>query len=341
MSINKQALVRYYALDRCFRNGGRKYFIPDLIEACEKALYDTTGNAEGVSRRQIFDDIKFMEHEGPWDLTLLRIREGRKMYYRYEDLNFSIKNTPLSEKEALLLKEALTTLSHFKGMPQLEWIDEMITRLESNYDLSKNEHTIIDFESNPFLKGLEHIASLYYAIREERPLTISYKSFKMEEPIQTIFHPHYLKQYNNRWFVFGVTDQIETFTNYALDRIVELMPCNNDYIFPQHDYHEIFEDAIGVSIPQGNKPEKILIKVHPSQWPYIENKPIHGSQKVINREDDGVTIQLELYLNYELEAQLLSLNSGITVLSPQRLRENIKKKLQAALANYSEEMTLV
>lgn len=34
MPTNKQAVIRYQALNKCFRNTGRQYFIDDLVEAC-------------------------------------------------------------------------------------------------------------------------------------------------------------------------------------------------------------------------------------------------------------------------------------------------------------------
>ena len=48
MGTNKHAQIRYHALDRCFNNFGRKFFIGDLINACNEAIYDFTGKHEGV-----------------------------------------------------------------------------------------------------------------------------------------------------------------------------------------------------------------------------------------------------------------------------------------------------
>ena len=63
MATNKHATIRYHALDRCFSNFGRRFFIEDLIEACNQAIYDFDGIEDGVKRRQIFDDINFMESD--------------------------------------------------------------------------------------------------------------------------------------------------------------------------------------------------------------------------------------------------------------------------------------
>ena len=61
MSTNKHATIRYLALDKCFRNPGRKYFIADLVNHCNDSLLDYNEATKGVERRTIFDDIKFME----------------------------------------------------------------------------------------------------------------------------------------------------------------------------------------------------------------------------------------------------------------------------------------
>lgn len=63
LATNKHAIIRYQTLDNCFRNPGRKYFLEDLMEECNKAIYDFTGNPDGIKRRQIYDDITFMESE--------------------------------------------------------------------------------------------------------------------------------------------------------------------------------------------------------------------------------------------------------------------------------------
>jgi len=38
MATNKHAQIRYHALDRCFNNFGRNFFITDLINACNETI---------------------------------------------------------------------------------------------------------------------------------------------------------------------------------------------------------------------------------------------------------------------------------------------------------------
>lgn len=48
MATNKHATIRYHALNLCFSNFGRKYFIDDLINASNKAIFDHAGIEDGV-----------------------------------------------------------------------------------------------------------------------------------------------------------------------------------------------------------------------------------------------------------------------------------------------------
>ena len=83
MPTNKNASIRYQTLDKCFRDFSHRYYIDDLIASCNEALMHYNGT-EGVSRRQIFDDIKYMESEAGWSIPLERRKKDRKVFYRYE-----------------------------------------------------------------------------------------------------------------------------------------------------------------------------------------------------------------------------------------------------------------
>ena len=145
MPINKNANIRYQALDRCFRDKTHRYFIDDLRHACQEALLSF--NFEGsVSRRQIFDDIRYMESDAGYSIELERLHSGKKVYYRYADPNFSINQQPISNAEAQQLRQAVVTLTRFRGLPQYEWIEEVIANLEQRFNLDGRKTSLVCFE---------------------------------------------------------------------------------------------------------------------------------------------------------------------------------------------------
>jgi len=335
MATNKHATIRYHALDRCFSNYGRKFFMEDLIDACNEAIYEFSGIEDGVKRRQVFDDITFMESEQGWSIPLERIKYGRKVYYRYSDKSFSIGNKGINSSEAEQLKETLSILSRFKGMPQFEWIEEIQIRLEDTFKLKGNAISIVGFEQNPYLKGLNHFTELFNAIQNQQTLIIEYQGFKQKEPSSVIFHPWYLKQYNNRWFLFGFNNAYNAMSNLAIDRILSIDNSEEKYIQNKNiDFDDFFEDVIGVSTNPVGSTEKVLIKVSPDVWPYIESKPIHGSQKIKNKTNEYTVIELDVQVNHELIALLFSYMDAVEILEPAALREKFKTISESILKRY-------
>lgn len=335
MPSNKNAVIRYQALNNCFRNPGRRYDIDSLLVACNEALMDIDSNSTGIKRRQIYEDIKFMQDSYGYNAPIEVIKDGKKAYYQYSDMNFSINNQPLNRQEAQQLKEALITLGRFKGLPHFEWIEELNTRLEYTFSLKTNEK-VIGFEENSFLKGIEHISTLYNAITNKQVLKIKYQSFKHNAEIVFIIHSYYLKQYNSRWFIFGLNEELNIISNLSLDRIQEIeaikMPFKDNLNI---NFDEYFDDIIGVSIPENKEVLKIILKIDKKLWPYIKSKPIHGSQKIKSQSEQAVFVEIELILNYELESLLLSYGAELEIIEPERLRNNIYSKVSDLYKKYN------
>jgi predicted DNA-binding transcriptional regulator YafY len=334
MATNKNALIRYQVLDRCFSNSGRMFFWQDLLKECNHALMEHDPNNEGIKRRQLFDDIKFMESEAGWSIPLNRIRHGKKLYYRYDDPKFSINNQPLNDTEAEQVKAALQIVSRFSGTPQFDWVQEIIPKLETKFGLIKHKTQIVGHEENRDLTGLHHFRPLFNAIVNERVLLVQYKDFKSEAPYTITFHPYYLKQYNSRWFVFGLNPEKEIPTwNLALDRIASFSETNQSYIPTDINWSDYFDDIVGVTKPDGGTPEQIKLFFTKAMAPYVLTKPLHPYQKQ-DLEPDGLSVRLEVIPNFELERLILSFGEQVKVISPGSLKNRIAERLKKAQELY-------
>lgn len=333
MATNKNALIRYKVLDKCFRNPGKRYFIEDLISECEIILLEIDPESNGISRRQIFEDIAFMESKEGWSIDLEKHREGKRVYYRYADNSFSINNMPLNEMEVNQLRAAMDILSQFKGMPQFEWVNEMVPKLQQGITTYQSSTAIIEFDNNQYLKGIEQLGPLYNAIFYKKVLNISYKPFEIDDPFDVEIHPYFLKQYNSRWFLFGYNPENGKYDwNLAIDRIVEIKEIKGKYNKnTKIDWHEYFEDIIGVTKPADSNPEKVVLHFKGKTAKYMETKPLHGSQKSKWIDNKTLEITLSLIINYELERLLLSYADSVSVLKPKTLAISLKNRLKEAL----------
>lgn len=336
MAITKNPLIRYKILDKCFRNPYKIFYFETLLETVNGALFEITGDEEGIKTRQLRDDIAFMRSLEGWSIELADLSEGKKKIYRYEDLGFSINNAPLNDAEMDQFQSAIQVLSQFEGMPQFEGIQSIIAKLKTDLKITNHEKPFIGFDSSQDLKGIEHFSLLYNAVQNKTPLEITYKDFKTEEPYTYIFHPYYLKEYNNRWFLFGLhPESWKSDWNVAIDRIVAVSSIDVPFIPNETiDYQEYFSDMIGVSRGEGAELENVVLHFNQLTGRYMENKSIHETQRHKWINYDILELKINVILNYELERLILSYGDSVKVVEPQHLIDKIKCRLENSVNNY-------
>jgi predicted DNA-binding transcriptional regulator YafY len=328
MPINKHALIRYKILDRCFRNTGRNYFFEDLKKEIDNALLDLNPGGRGISRRQLFLDIRFMESEEGWLVPLDKVRLGNKLVYRYEDPKFSISNQPLNVTEIKQMESALQIMERFSGLPQFEWVSELIPVMENQLGIKGGGQKVISFDSNIDYTGQQFLGPVFNAIANRRVLLVTYQDFKSAEPYKLVFHPYYLKQYNNRWFAFGLNEELgEPAWTLSLDRIQTVGESAISYQECDTDWDEYFFDIIGVTRLKEREVEEIKLKFTAAIAPYISTKPLHPTQKE-NRVEDGLEVRIQVIPNYELESLLLSFGENIKVLQPEWLAGKLSERIE-------------
>ena len=337
MPVSKNALIRYKTIDNCLRNHYRKWTLEDLIEACSNALSEFEGRDENVSRRTIQADIQIMRSDKLGYNAPIVVKENK--YYTYEDPEYSITNVPLTEQDTAMMANAVNVLKQLSGFSAFAGMEDIIGRLEDHVSAVRHEKKpVIYFEKNDSLTGLHFITPLYEAITTERPINIIYQSFKNPRPIEFIFSPYVLKEFRNRWFVFGRREGKVNILNLALDRIQNIEPAPKETEFiPMGKFNPEtwFNDVIGVTKDRSMKPQKVRFWASALHVPYIRTKPFHKSQMVVEVDGDGNAIfQMEVILNYELEKDLLGFGEGIKVLAPKALVDSISKRLKAAAKYY-------
>ena len=331
MPNTKNYSTRLRVLDQCLRSG-HAYSGKELTEFINREL-ELRGEPTITSRTTLMDDLLNIENE--YHTNIVRKKHGRQTTYQYEDSNFSIFSTELSEDDLLHLSQALNILQRFDGMPEADWVSELSARLNLCMSNHKEVRAAVGFESSIYNKGMEHFTPLFNAIRKKTTVELRYQSFRMAEPQTLIVHPYYLKQYNNRWFLFCCNGDHTNLSNYPLDRILSVKLAHVPYRETHIDFDEFFSDMIGVSRRNEQEPEDVVLRFPKDQYKYVATKPWHGSQKVVEENNSTITMQFHVVLNYELEQKILSFGQYVEVISPMTLRERIKDRLSQSLQQYN------
>ncbi len=338
MAANKNALIRYKTIDQCLQNNYKQWTLNDLIESVSDALYEYEGKDVDVSKRTVQLDLQMMRSD-KLGYNAPIVVYNRK-FYKYEDENYSITNSPISNQDLTKLSEAVSFLKQFQGFSHFAELGSMVQKLEDHvYTQKTQEKSLIDFEKNENLKGLEFLDELYQFILKKQAIEITYQSFKARQESTFTYYPYLLKEFRNRWFVIGQRKKNEGLMNLALDRIISIERSDKPFIFNAGFDSEIYyKNVIGVSVSPNLEPETVMLYVNHKHAPYVLTKPFHHSQKEVSRDNYGVTIAFEVQLNFELEKEILGLGEGVKVIAPERLKRNIKERLYDAVDAYETEI---
>lgn len=334
MAANKQALIRHRIIDNCLSNPQKRYSFKDLLDCINKELEEINGANSSISTRTLRGDLAYLRSREGGEAPIVSYKKDGKWYYKYSNPEFKLYNQSLNAAEIKQLTTAIETLSKIEGLPQMGWIQELSTKLEETFFLEKTDQLIMSHDSNRYLKGIEYLGKLFHAILNKSPLHIRYQSYKSDNEITYDLSPYHLREFNNRWFLFGKNQDFPNLTNLPLDRILSIEEGKHPYIENKEwDFNEYFEDIVGVSF-MSSKVEKIRLWFSAEAAPYVVSKPLHGSQRKISSDNDGLIIEIEVIPNFELETLILSYGERTKVLSPESFRNKIKHRVDAMMKNY-------
>lgn len=342
MPANRNAIVRYKTIDRMLR-GGRMVTLEELIDACQDAIERTIGFGS-VSKRTIQHDIQEMRYSSALGYYApIIVRE--KKFYTYKDRSYSISNLQLSDADMQQLTEAVDLLKQMSGFAAFSEIEDVVNRLEDHVaSMRFHKKPVILLEKNERLHGLQFITPIHDAITYHTVLNIQYKPFTHPEPMTLTVSPYILKEFRNRWFLFGRKKQApgipenELLTNLALDRIISIEESNEPYeLDPSFKPEEYFRDIIGVSRANGATKETVRFVTDTKEASYIRTKPLHQSQRELEVDAEGnVTFEIDVIVNFELKRDIMGYGEHITVLSPQYLADEIRARAEKITKNYDK-----
>ncbi len=337
MPTNKNALTRIAILDELLADRHHYYNLDDLTEKCNERL------DKPVCRRMIEKDLNFIEGAS-FGADIERYSAAGKRCLRYKDPSFSIFTKKLSDDEKNLLQETLSTLGQFDGLKNFEWLEDFKNRLEI-----EERPKVIAFSNNPYLKNSNLLAQIFDYVSHKNVVKVCYSAFTMTKS-GIWFHPYLLKQYNNRWYLIGAADSDGKILNLALDRITSIEPvADKEFVEPAEDFAERFDDIVGVTVIDGKPLQHIVFWVSDVSKDYVESKPLHGSQKIINANNDlrqqfptlknGRFFSIDCIVNYELIRELSSFGRELVVLTPDDVKESVFEWFDGAVDMYRKQST--
>jgi predicted DNA-binding transcriptional regulator YafY len=231
------------------------------------------------------------------------------------------------------------TLAEEDGMPPaslVRFLEIMSTAelLSENLKDGNELLQFISFEAQGNLKGIEYLSTLLPAIQKRRKIEFTHENFDTGLRKKYLLQPYLLKEYQNRWYLFGTIGSTNSFRTFGLDRIGDLIIKTETFrplrgIEPK----SYFEDLVGLNYSETDV-EEVLLKTDKVQAKYLTTLPLHKSQTVVSEKGNEVVLRLFVRPNYELKQRIFMLLDRVRVMKPKWLVDEIKCDLKNTLKKY-------
>ncbi len=322
MPQNKQYMDRLVAIHEKL-SSGQHYTFEELQEACERKT------DQSISDKTLYNDLKALR-----DLDAPipeRDRSGRPYYYTSP---FSLYGV-LNPTDAALANEAVALLRQMQTLPQFVGLEEIRLRFEQQAGvIGKPQQGVVQFEQNEQYTGLRWLTPLYQAIQADNRVLIGYRDFK-DQAFTFEVSPYLLKEYNNRWFIFGWVERKATIYNLALDRIQTITPLPTLRRPDTTDWTTELAGVVGAT--RSLEPlETVVLRILLPRARYVETKPLHHNQQLLEQTRHHMDFSYQLRWNHELTARILELGPDAELISPAHRRTDLATLIQAMASSYAE-----
>lgn len=292
-----------------------------IIEVCKEQGID-------VSHETIQKDIQMMKKTRPNGFGAPIKFDFQQQEYLYTDPNFTINGVKLTREDATVLEESLVLI---KCMLRTELGDKLRHAMEKVLSTSIEE---VDFnERYPILKTMEPPRSRGYEFMDLLldcckvgiPISFVHYSYKNEVFKPVVLHPYVVREFENRWYVFGYSETHNANRSFGLDRIYE--PIKLDLHYKKGNTKQILSflnDMYGVFPLTTEEPIPVVLRADRLTTKFLSAYPIHISQVVEKYDFGSSEITLTLIPTMELIQFVRSYGQSLKVVEPKWLVELIR-----------------
>lgn len=173
--------------------------------------------------------------------------------------------------------------------------------------------------------GHKHLTTILKAMKEDRTVEITYRSFRKAFSATFPIEPYCIKLFENRWYVLAHNITYGDIRLYGLDRLEDARMTDTTFRLPKDfNARDFFHTTYGIVVDRDIRPERIIVRANEDHKHYLASLPLHHSQRLI--ADNGEYADFELFLSptYDFVMKLIQAGPMIEVISPDSLRREMK-----------------
>ncbi len=316
-SIDRHSLMRIYEIDQILRSN--KY------TSCRKLAERFEVNIRTIQR-----DIEAMRYQMGFEIEYDAKNNG---YYYTKENKVDLPPLQISEGEwvsLLLMRQVMPQLS-----PKLQ--ETMHNLFKKLALLSSDKIDVDDTLLSPLMSmdfGQTKLPTLNEAIyskmvkslQENKTVSITYYTAYSQKTSCREIDPYHLRFAFGGWYVMGYCHLRQEIKTFSLGNIQKLEITKKTFVRPK-DFNP--EQILGNAwrlIP--GKPAHVKLKFSKDIGPWVSSRQWHKTQTIQELEDGSILLEFEVDGLSEINGWVLSFGSGVEVLEPKELRDEIREEVK-------------
>ena len=180
--------------------------------------------------------------------------------------------------------------------------------------------------------GEEFLQTIIRAIKSGKKILMTYQRFGAES-YEKVVAPYALKLFHQRWYMLSFTGR--HYATYSLDRMLAVSLTDEDFEMPKdfspQDYFAEYFGVLTDETPMAH----VVIRTYGKTPNYFRTLPLHQSQSEVVSTDEYTDFSFDIRPTADFLGELLSYDSGLEVLEPQELRQQMQRQVEAMLQRYN------
>lgn len=193
----------------------------------------------------------------------------------------------------------------------------------------------------------EYLETFINAMKRKVRVEVKYRRYESDNVTEVDFEPYCLKLFNQRWYVLAhfhrdatpEKEERDYYGVYSFDRMQEVSLTNVKFeVRDDFDAQDYFSECFGVFASESTPAERIVLRAYNKQRYYLNDLPLHHSQKVIGRGENYTDFEYYIRPTIDFCGHILSLANQLKVICPQSLADRIRQMAMDTLEMYGMEV---
>lgn len=265
-----------------------------------------------------------------------------------QEKGLEISSATLERDLKSLREEFFCKINYNRSLRGYEFVSFREPMMEELLNNNAQTILLLDMDKEKILKDFvisdgaipDHVNATFLtildALAQNKKIKITHTKPNASVPQNYILHPIIVKEYQYKRYLIALKEDMEK-RAFHIGRISSVEILNQEADTSQRaQIKNQLKNTLGV-INFDKTPEEIILIATQSRAKFLKEKPLHSSQIVVQEEEDVVVFKLNVVINLELIAELLSMGEHIRIASPASLIEQLKSRFELILEQHTNE----